>query len=110
MFGQPEETPTDIVDKCVMEELNTLVRICDQFYQKKAYNVVYCTTIDFLKYTVLDLYLPYVRNHIILKTEQKKEKQDILAQILTKMLILLSPILPFNTEDAYQQIYWRPKL
>lgn len=56
---------------------------------------------DFLKYTILDMYLPFINDDIILKNQRSENIKNILAEIIEKTVILMSPIIPYNSEDIY---------
>ena len=60
---------------------------------------MYTSFMDFMNYTIFDIYIPAIRGTIILKEEKSNLKKAILAKILETSVILIAPILPYNSQD-----------
>ena len=78
-------------------------------YEKRHLSGVYSAFMDFSKYHFLDSILPYLADSIIHKKDLSSRlllhKVPIAYQILCHTMLLISPVLPFTTEETFRHAF-----
>ena len=98
-----------ILEKMVFNQLQILIKILTKAYREKDFNKVYTVFFDFMKYTIYDFYLGSVKRELISDFENDKNEVilNLLAEIVDITTVLISPILPCNSENVYNSIKYR---
>ncbi len=96
-------------DKWLLSKLNNLIINCTDSFEIYEYSRVKANTELFFWHTFCDNYLEIVKDRLYNPNKRGKENrlsaQYTLNYALTTILKLFSPIMPFITEEIYQQYY-----
>ena len=100
-----------MLEQMVLNELDIAVRLMENGYKEKDYNLIYTVYLDFMKYLVLDFYLPSRKEAVILSDDELLASQTrfTLCTILQSTLIAIAPIIPLNAENIYNSIKFKEK-
>ena len=100
---------TDRLSKSVLASLNFLRGQMLRAYTAKNYAQVYRLLMDFVKYTLGDIYIPFVQDSFVLDRYSKTTLvgTNVLRLALDELVVLMAPILPFNAEDIYSNFTHR---
>ena len=97
------------LEKIVFNQLQIVLRILTKAYREKDYNKVYTVFFDFMKYTIYDFYLGAVKRELISNFDNERNEVilNLFAEIIDITCVIISPILPCNSENIYQSIKYR---
>ncbi|MBU0929842.1 MAG: valine--tRNA ligase [Nanoarchaeota archaeon] len=99
----------EIMDKWLLIKLNELVKECTEAFENYEYSVVKSKTENFFWHTFCDYYLEIVKDRIYNPNkrgkEQRKSAQFTLYTSLLTILKLFAPIMPYITEEIYQNYF-----
>lgn len=94
------------VDELFLEKLNSLVKICTESFENYEYSKVKMAVESFFWQSFCDNYLEIVKNRVYNATgDKKKSAQYVLYQSLLTIIKLIAPIMPFITEEIYQEYF-----
>ncbi len=92
-------------DKWVLSKLNTLVREVTENLDAYEIGVASAKVYDFLWDTYCDWYIELTKTRLQGEDEEAKlTAQNVLCYVLTELLKLLHPFMPFITEEIYQAL------
>lgn len=92
------------VDEEFLKEINNLVRISTQAFDRYSYSFAKSNIENFFWRYFTDNYLEIVKGRIYNeKGDKKKSAQYVLYQGLLSILKIFAPIMPFITEEIYQE-------
>jgi len=92
------------IDELFLRKLNSLVKTCTKTFEEYEYSKARAETEKFFWNMFCDNYLEIVKKRIYNETGDKKlSAQYTLYKSLLTILKLIAPIMPFITEEIYQQ-------
>ena len=92
-------------DKWVLSKLNTLVKEVTENLDAYEIGVASAKVYDFLWDTYCDWYIELTKTRLQGEDEEAKlAAQNVLCYVLTELLKLLHPFMPFITEEIYQAL------
>ena len=95
----------DEKDKWILSKLQTLIKSTQKNIDKYALGVASANIIDFTVSVFCDWYIEVSKLELYGENDQLKEKaQNILLYVLTTILKLFHPYIPFVTEEIYQNL------
>lgn len=98
-------TPWQPEDKWVLSKLNTLVKEVTENLDAYEIGVASAKVYDFLWDTYCDWYIELTKTRLQGEDEGAKlAAQNVLCFVLTELLKLLHPFMPFITEEIYQAL------
>ncbi|MCM8766829.1 MAG: isoleucine--tRNA ligase [Candidatus Omnitrophica bacterium] len=100
------------VDKLAVEKLKVLVKKVTEYYENFAFNKAFEEIYNFCNIFLSSFYLDYLKDRLYTYSKnsiERKAGQTVLNKILNVLLILISPILSFTAEEAYQFIPYEKK-
>ena len=101
----PETGELAAEDKWVLSKLNTLVKEVTENLDSYEIGVASAKVYDFLWDTYCDWYIELTKTRLNGEDEQAKlVAQNVLCYVLTELLKLLHPFMPFITEEIYQAL------
>ncbi len=101
----PEAASLAPEDKWVLSKLNTLVREVTENLDSYEIGVASAKVYDFLWDTYCDWYIELTKTRLNGEDETAKlVAQNVLCYVLTELLKLLHPFMPFITEEIYQAL------
>ena len=101
----PEAKDMAAEDKWVLSRLNTLVKEVTENLESFEIGVASAKVYDFLWDTYCDWYIELTKTRLNGEDEAAKlVAQNVLCYVLTQLLKLLHPFMPFITEEIYQAL------
>ena len=95
----------EIADKWVLSKLNTLIAEVTENLEKYELGVAVQKVYDFIWDTYCDWYIELTKTRLQGEDEGAKlAAQNVLCFVLTELLKLLHPFMPFITEEIYQAL------
>ena len=88
-------------DKYMMSELNKYVKNVRGAYDRYSYQEVYKYTNNFISFTLSNFYLDFTKDILYIEKKDslvRRSVQTVLYNIITKLDVLLAPILPYTAE------------
>lgn len=95
------EIGATIADKWILSVFNKITEETDKYYNEFEFNFVVEKLYEFVWNEFCDWYVEMTKLH-------KKESQPTLIYVLNGILKLLHPIIPFITEEIWQQLKLHP--
>lgn len=96
------------IDMLFLKKLNSLIKSVTESFENYEYNKARAETENFFWHDFCDNYLEIVKNRVYNEKGVKRESaQYTLYQSLFTILKLIAPIMPFITEELYQQYFRR---
>ena len=93
-------------DKWILSKLNTLVKEVTENFDNYELGVATQKIYDFIWNEFCDWYIEIVKTRLYGENKESKlTAQIVLNEVLKNALKLLHPIMPFITEEIYQQLY-----
>jgi valyl-tRNA synthetase len=94
------------VDELFLEKLNSLVKTCTESFEVNEFSKVKMNVETFFWSSFCDNYLEIVKNRVYNATgDKKKSAQYVLYNSLLTIVKLMAPIMPFITEEVYQEYF-----
>lgn len=94
------------VDELFLDKLNSLVKTCTESFEVNEFSKVKMSVDRFFWSSYCDNYLEIVKNRIYNTTgDSKKSAQYVLYHSLLTIVKLMAPIMPFITEEVYQEYF-----
>ena len=101
----PDASALEREDKWVLSKLNTLVKEVTENLDAYEIGVASAKVYDFLWDTYCDWYIELTKTRLNGNDEQAKlTAQNVLCYVLTELLKLLHPFMPFITEEIFQAL------
>lgn len=95
----------DEKDKWILSKLQSLIKSTNKNMEKYALGVASANLIEFTVSSFCDWYIEVSKLDLYGDNERNKEKtQNILLYVLTTLLKLFHPYIPFVTEEIYQNL------
>ena len=94
-------------DKYMMSELSKYVKNVRGAYDRYSYQEVYKYTNNFISFTLSNFYLDFTKDILYIEKKDslvRRSVQTVLYNIITKLDVLLAPILPYTAEEIYRYI------
>ncbi|MBE7076238.1 MAG: valine--tRNA ligase, partial [Clostridiales bacterium] len=92
-------------DKWVLSKLQALIKSTNKNFEKYAFGVASANLIDFTVSVFCDWYIEVSKLDLYGEDKLKKQKtQNVLHYVLTTILKLFHPFIPFVTEEIYQNM------
>jgi len=110
MFPEKKKAKLSELDKSILEELNSLIKFCDECYSQYDFHNPAIKLRRFLWESFASNYLELVKPRAYNSSKKfSKEEQEAafytMHTCLKTLLLLLSPILPFITYYIYKKLY-----
>lgn len=96
-----------LYDQYLMNELNNYTKNVLEAYKKYEYQNVYKLTNNFIAFTLSNFYLDFTKDILYIEKENsftRRSVQTVLYNIINNLVVLLAPILPYTSEEAYKFI------
>ncbi len=96
-----------LYDQYMMNELNNYTKNVISSYEKYEYQNVYKLTNNFITFTLSNFYLDFTKDILYIEKENsftRRSVQTVLYNIINNLVVLLAPILPYTSEEAYKYI------
>ncbi|MFN4227630.1 MAG: isoleucine--tRNA ligase [Candidatus Ratteibacteria bacterium] len=112
-YKNEDEIPYDKlfeVDKLAIEKLKLLVKKVTEYYENFTFNKALEEIYNFCNIFLSSFYLDYLKDRLYTYSKnsiERKAGQTVLNKILNILLVLISPILSFTAEEAYQFIPYK---
>ena len=106
---QKDEIRLELADRWIYSRLNEVIKEVTAHYEKLRFNDSASILMDFIWKEFCSWYLELSKDRIYSNNiEAKKTAKYVLLDVLDKSMRLLSPIMPFITEEIWQSIknYW----
>ncbi len=102
----PEELPEALAveDKWVLSKYNTLVQEVTENMERFELGIALSKLYDFIWDVFCDWYLELTKPRVSAGGQARVEVQQVLVYVLTGMLKLLHPYMPFITEEIWQAL------
>ena len=101
----PDQADLEREDKWVLSKLNTLVKEVTENLDAYEIGVASAKVYDFLWDTYCDWYIELTKTRLNGTDEKAKlTAQNVLCYVLTELLKLLHPFMPFITEEIFQAL------
>ena len=108
-FSPDEESlsPQDMVllDRWIMEKCSRIGQKVLKAYEDFEYHVVFHTLYNFFTVELSSFYLDVIKDRLYCSGKDfqiRKSAQTVLFHLLKSTLVLMAPILPFTTEEAWE--------
>jgi len=93
------------IDELFLRKLNKLIKDCTDSFEQYEYSKVRMDVERFFWNMFCDNYLEIVKTRVYQNKKGKESAQYVLYQGLLTILKLIAPIMPFISEELYQQHY-----
>ncbi|MCI8399228.1 MAG: class I tRNA ligase family protein, partial [Oscillibacter sp.] len=104
-FALPAADALEREDKWVLSKLNTLIKEVTENLDSYEIGVASAKVYDFLWDTYCDWYIELTKTRLNGEDEKAKDTaQNVLCYVLTELLKLLHPFMPFITEEIFQAL------
>jgi valyl-tRNA synthetase len=103
---KPKKTELVEMDRLFLSNLNKLVEVCTESFVNYEYSKVRLEVSNFFWHVLCDNYLELIKQRVY--NGNKKEKESAFFTLHTSLLTilkLLAPIMPFITEEIYQEFF-----
>ena len=100
------------VDRFALEKLYEVINKVTDYYENYLFYRVYETIHNFCNTFLSSFYLDYLKDRLYTYPQnsfERKSAQTVLYEILICLLKIISPLLSFTAEEAYQFIPWEKK-
>ncbi len=105
-FKHKKPTKLEPIDKLFLAKLNNLITISTNYFEQYEYSKAKLETEKFFWNLFTSNYLEIIKKRIYHETGNKKlSAQYTLYKSLLTILKLIAPIMPFITEEIYQQYF-----
>jgi isoleucyl-tRNA synthetase len=94
-------------DKWILEKCNQVGRKVIKAYQDYEYHIVFHSLYNFFTVELSSYYLDVIKDRLYCSkkdSKMRKSAQTALLKLLKMTLVLMSPILPFTTEEAWEAL------
>lgn len=112
-FSQNQQHKLTDIDHFILLKLNIFLQKATQYFHNYQFYLVFLLLNDFIVNDLSNLYFDYAKNILypeVLNARTRRQIQTVFFHILHTLLVVLAPILPYTTEDAYQVFVNSPKL
>jgi isoleucyl-tRNA synthetase len=95
------------LDRWILEKLARMGRRVLKAYETHEYHIIFHAVYNFFTVDLSSFYLDVIKDRLYCsgkKSELRRSGQTSLFQLLKASLILLAPILPFTTEEAWESM------
>lgn len=93
-----------LYDKYLMNELNEFTRSVLKSYEEYNFGEVYKLVNNFVSFTLSNFYLDFTKDILYIEKEDslnRRSVQTVLYNVVTSLVSLLAPILPYTSEEVY---------
>jgi len=100
------------VDRWAIEKLKEVIKKVKDYYDEFNFNKGFEEISNFCNIFLSSFYLDYLKDRLYTYGKNSKERkaaQTVLYTLLTSLLIIISPVLSFTAEEAYQFMKWKEK-
>jgi valyl-tRNA synthetase len=101
-FNGEKPEKLEKIDKLFLAKVNLLIQRVTENYEKYEYSKAKADIEKFFWHDFADNYLEIVKKRIYQNKKGKKSAQYVLYESLLAILKLIAPIMPFITEEIYQ--------
>lgn len=94
-----------LYDKYIMHKLNQFVKSTLEQYDLYNFSEVYKLTNNFVSTTLSSFYFDFTKDILYIEKENsqvRRSVQTVIYHILTKVIKILAPLLPYTSEEVYQ--------
>lgn len=101
----PSLSDLELEDKWILHKLNAVIPQVSDNMEKFELGVAASNIYDFIWDSYCDWYIELTKTRLLGEDEASKERaQQVLCYVLTEMLKLLHPFMPFITEEIWQAL------
>lgn len=94
-----------LYDQYLMIELNTFIKEVKEAYEGYHFQEVYKLVNNFVTFTLSNFYLDFTKDILYIENADalvRRSVQSVLYHVLSSMVSLLAPILPYTSEEVYE--------
>ncbi|ASS47105.1 Isoleucine--tRNA ligase [Candidatus Nasuia deltocephalinicola] len=109
-FNFLKKNKNNLINKCLFSYFNIIIKKIIKLYNKYNFKKIIIKLKNFLSEDLSCIYFNIIKNYLYLKiiNSQKRKLIELnLINILKKFLIIISPILPFTSEEAWFKIFFK---
>ncbi len=100
------------VDRWAIEKLKEVIKKVENCYNEFNFNKGFEEISNFCNISLSSFYLDYLKDRLYTYGKNSKERkaaQTVLYTLLTSLVTIISPVLSFTSEEAYQFMKWKEK-
>ena len=93
------------IDRWALTKLNKLVKECTEAFETYEFHIVYNAINKFCVVDMSNFYLDIIKDRLYTakaKSVERKSAQTVMYEILKSLLVILTPMIPFTTEEIYR--------
>lgn len=102
-----ENLKLSVLDKMILNQLDSVLSICDKAYDNFEYSTVSSTILNFMINDLSAFYLDISKDYLYCDkkdSERRKAVQYVILNVAKKLAIVLDPILPFTMEEVNEHL------
>jgi len=102
---QIESQKMELLDRWILERCSKMGKKVLKAYEKYEYHIVFHTIYNFFTVDLSAFYLDVLKDRLYCsgkKSQLRRSAQTALIYLLKSTLVLMAPILPFTTEEAWE--------
>ena len=103
-----ENKKIELIDKWILAKLNQTIKNCTEYFENYEYSKAKTEVDQFFWHILCDNYLEIIKDRLYNEKRTKEEKESAkytLYIVLRNVLKLFAPIMPFITEEIYQDYF-----
>ncbi|MGV8151459.1 MAG: valine--tRNA ligase [Candidatus Nanoarchaeia archaeon] len=104
-YNKEKPEKLEFIDELFLRKLNFIIIECTDSFNEYEYSKARATLEDFFWHDFCDNYLEIIKKRIYENKEGKLSAQYTLYKTLLDILKLIAPIMPFITEEIYQNYF-----
>jgi isoleucyl-tRNA synthetase len=100
------------VERIMTIKLNTVIESVTNAYESYEFSSVIKTIVPFITNILSSFYLDFTKDIIYIENKNSFERNSVLSVLydtLLALLIMLNPIIPFTTSEAYLELPYKTK-
>lgn len=97
----------NLIDKIILSKLNNLIKKVTDYYEKYEFHMIFYSIYKFCTIDLSSFYFDIIKDTLYCDNENNNKRvnvQAILYNILCNITKLLAPILPFTTQEIWDEI------
>lgn len=93
------------IDKWALTRLNKLIKECTESFENYEFHLAYNAINKFCVIDMSNFYLDIIKDRLYTSKSNSVERraaQTVMYEILKSLIVILTPMIPFTTEDIYK--------
>ncbi len=91
-------------EKWILTRLNNIIKKVENGYENYKFSEVALTLYEFFWHEFCDWYIEISKIELKKESDYKKTVKKVLAKVLKEILLLMHPVIPFITEEIYNDL------